>query len=203
MPVNTNDDLNNNAPDNSGAALVIIDMINDLEFEGGEKIFDAALTAAKKIAKLKQRAQEAGIPVVFANDNFGRWRSNFKEAVNYCLHDGVRGGPLAEVLKPATEDYFILKPKHSAFYATPMELLLQYLKCRRLILCGISGNMCVQFTACDAYMRDFKLFIPQDCMASNTEEANQQSLKYLKDVLKADITPSDELDLHKLRRAMD
>lgn len=197
MPCN-NSDLNNNAPDSSSAALLIIDMINDLEFPGGDLIFEQALAAAKNIAALRRRAQKAGIPVIFANDNFGRWRSNFNDAVDHCLNDNVRGKPLAETLRPEPDDYFILKPKHSAFYATPLQLLLQHLHCRRLILCGISGSMCVQFTAADAYVRDFDLVIPSDCTASNTDEENQQSLRYLADVLGADTTASEQLDLQQL-----
>lgn len=195
-----NDDLNQNAPDDSNAALIIIDMVNDLEFPEGDTIFAPALAAAKKIARLKQRAREAGIPVIFANDNFGRWRSDFHQAVDYCLTAKVRGSPLVEQIEPAEDDYFILKPKHSAFYATPLELLLQHLQCRHLILCGISGNMCVQFTACDAYMRDFTLSVPQDCMASNTEQQNQQSLDYLQNVLGADLSPSEQMDLPSLQK---
>lgn len=191
-------DLNNNAPDSSGAALLIIDMINDLEFPGGDLIFEPALSAAKNIAILRKRAQKVGIPVIFANDNFGRWRSNFNEAIEHCLNDNVRGKPLAETLRPGPDDYFILKPKHSAFYATPLQLLLQHLNCRRLILCGISGSMCVQFTAVDAYVRDFELVVPRDCTASNTEEENQQSLRYVADILGADTTVSSELDLQQL-----
>lgn len=197
MPKN-NRDLNRNAPDHADAALLIIDMINDLEFPGGEYIFDAALAAAKQIAALKARAMQCGIPVIFANDNFGRWRSNFQEAIEHCLSAGVRGTPLAGVLRPAAEDYFILKPKHSAFYATPLELLLNHLECKRLILTGISGHMCVQFTACDAYMRDFELYVPEDCMASHPEEQNRRALDYVKDVLGADTTRSECLDLWKL-----
>lgn len=198
MPTNGNDDLNQNAPDNADAALIIIDMINDLEFPGGDLIFDAALAVADKIAALKQRAQQSGVPVIFANDNFGRWRSNFREAVDHCLNSDVRGQPLAERLCPTDEDYFVLKPKHSAFYATPLELLLKHLQCSRLILCGISGNMCVQFTACDAHMRDFELFVPADCMASNSAQENQYSLEYMKEVLSVDITPSEQLNLKAL-----
>lgn len=194
----SNDDLHQYAPDRSGVALIIIDMINDLEFCGGEAIFDAALAAAENIAALKQRAQGAGIPIIFANDNFGRWRSNFREAVEHCLKGKVKGSPLAELLNPAPGDYFILKPKHSAFYATPLELLLQHLGCRHLILCGISGDMCVQFTACDAYMRDFALHVPADCMASKTADANRTSLNYMQSVLGANVTPSDQFDLEKM-----
>lgn len=198
-----NNSLNKNAPDSSGAALMIIDMINDLEFPGGETILDAAVECAKNIAALKERAKAQGIPVIFANDNFGRWRSNFNDAVAHCLKDQVRGRPLVELLKPDAQDYFVLKPKHSAFYATPLELLLQHLECRRLILCGISGNMCVQFTASDAYMRDFELYVPQDCVASYTPEQNRQSLEYMRNILKANTDRSGEIDLPALSRQRD
>lgn len=195
-----NRDFYHQTADCSGAALLIIDMINDLEFPGGDLIFDSALAAAKNIAALRQRARQVGIPVIFANDNFGRWRSNFKEAVEHCLNGNVRGQALAETVCPADDDYFILKPKHSAFYATPLQLLLQDLRCRRLILCGISGSMCVQFTAVDAYVREFEILVPRDCIASNTDDENQRSLQYIEDILGADTTISTDLDLNLLHR---
>ncbi len=194
-----NPDLNDNAPDESGVALVVIDMINDLEFPGADAIFEPALAAAHRIAELKARAKAGAIPVIYANDNFGRWRSDFKEVVSHCLTGGVRGEPLARLLEPEPEDYFVLKPKHSAFLATTMEMLLAHLGCRRLILTGIAGNMCVQITAADAHMRDFHLNVPGDCVASNTPQQHQRSQLYLKEVLGVNTTGSAELDLDKLQ----
>src|SRR6185369_6580115 len=108
-----NEDLHGNAPDKSDVALLLIDVINDLEFEEGEQLLKHALPMARQIAKLKSRAKERGIPVVYVNDNFGRWRSDFTAQVEHCLKDGVRGQPIAELLKPGKDDYFVLKPKHS------------------------------------------------------------------------------------------
>ncbi len=189
------DSMNNNAPDHSPVALIIIDMINDLEFPEGETILAPALAAAKRIAELKAEAKVRGIPVIFANDNFGKWRSNFNDAVEHCLQSGVKGAPLAATLAPSADDYFILKPKHSAFYETPLELLLKHLGSRRLILCGISASMCVQFTAADAYMRGFELHVPCDCVASYSTDDNERALLYMRDILKAETTPSSALDL--------
>src|SRR3982074_2300235 len=93
-------DLDGNAPDKSEIALVLIDVINDFEFEGGEELLRTALPAARHIARLKQRAQHAGVPVIYVNDNFGRWRSDFKRIVTHCLSDNVRGRPIAELLAP-------------------------------------------------------------------------------------------------------
>ncbi len=193
-----NDTLNDNAPDNSSVAIIIIDMINDLEFPEGDAVLAPALAAAQKIALLKADAKLLGIPVIFANDNFGKWRSNFKDVVEHCLQPSVKGAPLAATLTPSAADYFILKPKHSAFYGTPLELLLKHLGSRRLILCGISANMCVQFTAADAYMRGFKLHIPADCVASHTPDDNDRALQYMNKVLQADTTESSALNLRRL-----
>src|SRR5690242_484906 len=93
-----------NAPDRSPAALIIIDMLNDLEFEGGDRLLAHAVPVAESILALKRRARAVSIPVIYANDNFGRWRSDLHDTVDHCLHDGVRGQPLAERLRPDTHD---------------------------------------------------------------------------------------------------
>ena len=192
-------DLHGNAPDTSPTALVLVDVINDFEFEGAERLFEHALPAARRIAELKRQAREYDIPVIYANDNFGRWRSDFTEVVRHCLEDGVRGEPIARLLRPGNEDYFVLKPKHSAFFETTLELLLKYLEVDRLILCGFSGDLCVLFTASDAYMRDHHLNVPEDCVASTNPRENARMLAYMKLNLDADTTPSTALDLASLR----
>jgi nicotinamidase-related amidase len=201
MPPARNQDLHGNVPDESDVALLLIDVINDLEFEGGERLLPAALAAADRLAALAARARRAGVPVIYANDNFGRWRSNFHQVVEHCMQDGVRGRPLAELLKPDDkEDYFVLKPKHSAFYSTTLDTLLDYLQARTLILTGLAGNICVLFSANDAYMRDFNILVPRDCTASNYERDNEQSIEIMEKVLDVDTTPSTELDLQVLKR---
>lgn len=99
------------------------------------------------------------------------------------------------MLLPDDDDYFVLKPKHSGFYSTTLSLLLTHLTTKNVILTGIAGNNCVLFTANDAYMRDMKVFVPADCVVSNTEEENVYALKQMQTVLKADITPGAEVDL--------
>ena len=183
-----------NEADKSEIAIVLIDVINDLEFPEGDQLLEAALPAARNIARLTQRAREAKVPVIYVNDNFGRWRSDFKKIVDRCLHDDVRGRPIVELLVPDENDYFVLKPKHSGFFSTTLDLLLEYLGVRTLIVAGFAGNNCVLFTANDAYMRDYQLIIPADCTASNTPEDNENALQQMQHVLKADIKPSTEID---------
>jgi nicotinamidase-related amidase len=195
-----NHDLHGNAPDDSAVALLLIDMINDFEFEDGEKLFKYAQPAAQRIADLKRRCKALGIPVIYVNDNWGRWQSNLDKLVEHVIEDDVRGRPVGELLKPDADDYFVLKPKQSGFFATTLETLLEYLKARTLILTGVAGDMCVLFTANDAYMRDYRLVIPRDCIASNDKDANDRALMFFESILKADTTSSSDLDLESLKR---
>ena len=196
-----NEDLHGSVPDKAEVVLLLIDVINDLEFESGEELLEYALPMAEKIAALKERCRQADIPIIYVNDNFGKWQSDFQKILKHCLEDDVRGKPLAELLRPAEDDYFVLKPKHSGFFSTTLDTLLDYLKAKTLILTGVAANICVLFTANDAYMRDFNLVIPSDCVASNTAEDNEHALNLMEQVLKAETTPSTELDLDELKRA--
>ncbi len=193
-------DPQGNVPDKCSVALLLIDVINGMEFEGAEQLLAHALPMAEQIAALKQRASALGIPAIYVNDNFGRWQSNFPKLVRQCLEDGVPGKPIVERLRPAEDDYFVLKPKHSGFYQTPLAMLLDYLGAKTLILTGVAGNICVFFTADDAYMRHFKLVVPRDCIASNTNEDNRYALRQMERVMDADTRPACEVDLQRLLR---
>ena len=193
--------MHDSAPDKSPLALLLIDWINDLEFEGGEVLLPRALPAAHAAAALRKRARQAGVPVVYCNDNFGKWRSDFRSLLEHCLNDGVRGAPMAQLLQPGPEEYFVLKPKHSGFHSTTLEVLLAHLGVSTLILSGIAGNLCVMFTAHDAYMRDYKLLVPRDCLASESETDDRQALEQMAKTCKADTRPSAELDLARLKKA--
>jgi nicotinamidase-related amidase len=196
-----NEDLHGNVPDKSNVALLLIDVINDLEFESGGELLKHALPMAERLAALARRAREAGVPVIYVNDNFGRWQSDFKKILEHVLKDDVRGRPLAETLRPAEDDYFVLKPKHSGFFSTTLDILLDYLQARTLVLTGLTGDICVLFTAHDAYMRDFNLVIPSDCVASNDPRENEHTLRKMESLMDADISPSDQIDFEALKRA--
>jgi nicotinamidase-related amidase len=191
-------DLHGNAPDKCAVALLLIDFINDLEFRGGDRLLPRALAAAKATAVLRKRAKQAGVPVVYCNDNFGKWRSDFRSLLEHCLNDGVRGKSITELLEPDGEDYFVLKPKHSGFHSTTLDVLLAHLGATTLVLTGLAGNNCVMFTAHDAYLRDFDLVVPRDCIASETENDDRYALEHMQKVLKAATPASAEVDFSSL-----
>jgi len=193
-----NSDLHGNAPDKASSVLVLIDVINDLEFDGGDALLAQALPMAERLAALKRRARAAGIPAVYVNDNFGRWRSDLRALLAHCRGDGVRGRPLVERLVPEPDDYFVLKPKHSGFFSTTLDTLLAYLRARTLILTGLTADNCVLFTASDAYLRDFHVIVPSDCVAAIDPRHTRQALDHMHRVLKADVTTSTALSLSTL-----
>jgi nicotinamidase-related amidase len=193
-------DLHGSAPDKSDVALLLIDVINDLDFPEANQLLRSARPMARRLLRLKMRARKAGIPVIYVNDNFGRWRSDFRRQVLHCLRENSRGREIVTLLRPDEDDYFVLKPKHSGFFSTTLETLLHYLGSKRLILTGIAGNFCVLFTANDAYMRDYDLIIPSDCTVSNTAAENRDALALMRKFLKADTRPSTKLRLPRARR---
>jgi nicotinamidase-related amidase len=109
---------------------------------------------AERVAELAARARSTRVPVVYVNDNFGRWRSDFHATVEHCLRAEAAGRDVVQLLRPHESDYFVLKPKHSGFFSTALDTLLEYLGVESVILAGIAANICVLFTANDAYMRD-------------------------------------------------
>jgi nicotinamidase-related amidase len=195
-----NEDLHGSAPDKSEIALLLIDVINDLDFPEANQLLRFARPMARKISRLKERAKKAGIPVIYVNDNFGRWQSDFRRQVRHCLREESRGHEIVKLLQPEEDDYFVLKPKHSGFFSTTLETLLRYLGSKTLILTGIAGNFCVLFTANDAYMRDYDLIVPSDCTASNTAVENKDALNLMRKFLKADTRPSTRIRLPAARK---
>jgi nicotinamidase-related amidase len=195
-----NSDLHGYVPDKCDTALILIDVINALDFPEGKQVLPAALKMAARVAALKLRARRAGIPSVYVNDNFGRWRSDFHTIIKRCLRRNALGRPIVERLIPRRDDYFVLKPKHSGFYSTTLDTLLQYLQVKSVILTGIAANNCVLFTANDAYMRDLAVKVPRDCVVSNTEQENRYALGQMQRVLKADIRPSAQLVFRRRRK---
>ena len=201
----TADNLNDRTPDlaqdehrTKGAALLIIDMIGTFEHDDGEKLFRNTKPSAEKIAALKKRAAELKIPVVFVNDNYGEWRNDFHATLE-AARASEFGSQILELINVGPEDYHVLKPQRSGFFSTPLEVLLASLKVSTVIITGIATDICVLFTANDAYMRGYHVIVPRDCTAAVTHERVLSTLELLERVSDADTTASDQLDLEKVQ----
>ena len=177
---------------NNRPALLLIDVINDLEFDGGDRLLPAALAMAEAIAALKTAARARGIPTIYVNDNFSHWQSSIEVLIDTYLARNVRGAPLVRMLRPDQDDYHVLKPHQSGFFGTPLELLLEHLEADRVLITGLTSDRCVMLTAMDAYMRGYGIAVPADCAAAIEPEHHDQSLAYMARVLQAETRPSTE-----------
>jgi nicotinamidase-related amidase len=176
---------------------MLIDVVNAFDFEGSKGIVEAAERAAPRIERLSEHARASGVPVIYVNDNFGQWRSDFQSTVRACAQPDRPGWRITQRLRPHDEDYFVLKPQHSAFYCTVLELLLEDLGIRTLVIAGFAANYCVLFTANDAHMRGYGLVVPVDCTASNTPALTRDALKHIES-LGGRIVRSDRIDFAEL-----
>jgi nicotinamidase-related amidase len=186
------------APD--GSALLVVDMISTWDFAGADKIVRAALAIAPRIGALKRRCLRAGVPVIYVNDNRGRWRSEFRELVRVSVESSEAGAAIAASLLPRDYDYSVLKPKHSAFYATPLDLLLRHLRVNRLLVTGVASDQCIVMSAAEARMRDYEVIVPGDCVAAQTPARNARALRHLGEAHGIETTPSTRVELPARRR---
>ena len=175
-----------------GAALLIIDMIGDFEHKNGEDLARHALPAASNIARLKQRAADKQIPVIYVNDNFGEWRHDFQATLDKA-RESKKGSEIVRLIEPTADDYHILKPQRSGFFSTPLDVLLATLKVSDLILTGASTDICILFTAHDAYMRGFNLIVPPDCTAAANTTQHRDAIALLQRLTDADTRLSEKI----------
>ncbi len=187
----------------SDTALLIIDVLNDLDFPEGEKVLPWALRMVERLGPVAHRMRRAGVPVIYVNDNFDQWHSNFADLYKYVTRRGSRGRAVARALKPVKGDYFILKPKHSAFFATSLVPLLQHLGTKNLLMAGIATNLCVFFSAHDAHMHEYKITVLSDCCCAESNADHDVALEQLERFLHVTVCRGDEVKLaaEKKKRA--
>lgn len=167
------------------AALLALDLITDFAFPDGRAVRRALARRAAAIRSLLDAAHRARVPVIYANDNLGAWRSDAPGLIARCTAASRAGGSLVKKLAPGPGDDIILKPRHSAFYGTALEPLLDDRGIDTLVLAGISAESCVWMTACDAHTRGFRLVAPADVMAGVSARALRATLTGLEDALGA------------------
>jgi nicotinamidase-related amidase len=174
-------------------AVLIVDMVSEYRFPDADRVLRGARKAVKGIARLRARAHTAKVPVIYVNDTAGKWESDQKAFLRRCLQPTAPGHDVVAAIAPTPADYFMFKPKHSAFFGTPLQALLQQLKIKRLAICGVTSHQCVLFTAMDAHVRDYDLAIPSDCIGALGAADTKHALYVFSHALKAQITTSRAL----------
>jgi nicotinamidase-related amidase len=178
-------------------ALLLVDVINLFDFPRGAALARRSLAPARNIRRLRDRAHERGVPVVYVNDNWGRWRSDFKAIVADCSRPERPGAPIAELLEPTPRDFFVLKPHLSGFHETPLDTLLRSGNVQTVVIAGFAADNCVFFTAAEAHMRDYKVVVPSDCCASEVDAERQHALAKMRKFLDADTSSSRRIRMRR------
>lgn len=171
-------------------ALVILDLISDYAYSGGERLLPQARQVATRAAQLRRRARRRGIPVIYVNDTRGRWESDQASFIRRCLDASPAAAGVVERILPGRDDYFMFKPRHSAFYATPLAELLYSLNIGTLVLTGITSHQCVLFTAIDAHVRGYAVVVARDAVAASSAEETRHALFILEHSIGARILGS-------------
>ena len=178
-------------------ALLLVDVINLFDFSGGAAFAQRALRPARNIERLRARAHRAGVPILYVNDNWGRWRSDFKAIVADCSRADRPGAPIARLLTPTPGDFFVLKPHLSGFHETPLDTLLRLGEVQTLIITGFAADNCVLFTAAEAHMRNYNVVVPSDCCASEHDRERRHVLLKMRKFLDADTSASRRVRLKR------
>jgi nicotinamidase-related amidase len=155
-----------------------------MDFGTAKALAPYAVRAARRASALKRRLAKSRIPAIYANDNFGHWESDIRAIVETCIARGGAARELAQIMMPEPEDRSVLKPRHSAFFGTPLEFLLGDLGAKRLIITGLTSDSCVMFTSHDAYLRGYRIWVPSDCVAAAKPQFTREALEHIARVLK-------------------
>ncbi|HJV40534.1 isochorismatase family cysteine hydrolase [Caulobacter sp.] len=182
-------------PAPSGVGLLVIDMINDLDFPGAEPLIAACEAVADRIVGLRAEADRLGVPTIYVNDNFGHWRAERSAIIEHVMRRGSPGREIVKRLAPRSRDFFVIKPRFSGFYATNLQVLLPQLGVDRLVLTGVATDICVLFTAADAYMREYGVWTPHDAVASDDPQRATWALEMMRNSMGARTDATGDLTL--------
>lgn len=168
-------------------ALLVIDVISDFSFEDGKVLFPRVKNVAGNIARLKRKFLDEGKTVLYVNDNEEGKIANVERLFDTASSTSM-GREILKRIEPE-EDLVLLKPQRSGFYGTDLEKRLRKAYVTDVVVVGWTTDICVLFTAHDAYMRKFKVRVPSDCTNAIRPTHHSQALTFLRRVAEADVSP--------------
>lgn len=181
-------------------ALLIIDVINCFDFPGAEKLKANAKTIIAPLLALRDEMDARNLPVVYVNDNFGEWHSDRDRLVRQAI---ASGSVISKRLAPRDDDYFVIKPQFSGFYSTNLSVLLPKLGVSRVILAGLATDICILFTAADAHMRDYEIWVPSDLVTAQHKTRDKWALTIMREQVGTEIAPTSQMTLDDWLATMD
>lgn len=184
-------------------ALLIVDLISDFEFEDGEILFDRSQAMIDELSQIKTELRTREIPVIYVNDELEESNGDIVKDIAHLRARSDRADSVLSRLLPTEDDHFVFKPQRSGFYATTLGNLLMSLEVTSVIVTGVTTDICVFFTAHDAYMRGYGVWVPENCCVAVEDSFHHDALSFIARVADADTTPlklttsrTSPLDIH-------
>jgi nicotinamidase-related amidase len=158
-------------------ALIIVDMVQTYDFEDAEQLVESVETIIDPLTRLIERAKDEADLVIYVNDNFGNWHAERGKMVEHAL--AGEHARLIEAIAPSDEALFIVKARHSIFYGTPLDYILDSEEIDEVVLTGQVTEQCILYSALDAHVRGRSTVVPRDCVAHIDEELAGAALKMM------------------------
>jgi nicotinamidase-related amidase len=170
-------------------AVLVIDMLNTYGHEDADKLAASAAEAVPAAARLVERAREQDVLLVYVNDNYGDWNTSADELAERAMNG--RHPELIEPLLPIGDAPFVVKARHSVFYATLLEYLLDSEDVGRIVLTGQATEQCILYSALDAYVRHFHVSVPRDAVAHIHEHLARAAVEMMERNMHAELTTAE------------
>jgi nicotinamidase-related amidase len=180
----------------SANALIVVDMLNHYEHEDADLLMSDVERILSPLERLIHEARTRSIESVYVNDNHGDWGAGRQELVERALAGAAPH--LVEPIVPPAELPFVVKRRHSIFYQTLLEYLLREHGVTRIILAGQVTEQCILYSALDAYLRHFEVFIARDCVAHIQEDLADAAFRMMECNMHADVVASVDEALERL-----
>jgi nicotinamidase-related amidase len=178
-------------------ALIVVDMLNAYEHPEADRLAERVADALPGVRTLLHRATEAETQVVYVNDNYGDWNSSSEELAQAAM-DGAHP-ELVEPVLPVEGQSFVVKARHSTFFETPLEYLLDQMGVGRLVFTGQVTEQCILYSALDAYVRHFDVVVATDAVAAIYDDLGEAALQLMERNMGADLTTAEEVELGRDR----
>ncbi len=170
-------------PGKNKKALLVIDMLNDFVVKGAPLEVPGARGIVGNIKRETNKVRRNQIPVIYCCDRHSKDDREFEVWPPHAVK-GTRGAEVIDELRPRKGDIVIHTRTYSSFYRTALERTLKGLGVRHLILTGVATNICILYTAVDAYMRGYEVSVPEGCVAAFSTEDHRFALRQIRETLK-------------------
>jgi nicotinamidase-related amidase len=172
-------------------ALIVVDMVQTYDFSDGDKL---AANAEKMLPALKralEKAREAGALIIYVNDSFGDWSTDRQRLVAQASQGDH--AHLVEEIAPDEDVLFVLKARHSIFFQTPLDYILDDNEIEHLVLVGQATEQCILYSALDAHIRHRPISVPKDAVAHIHDDLAEASLRMMEINMDATVCTVDDL----------